>query len=1062
MKKLLQSNEILKSLYHNIRENTAKVAANQQLASRIVSRANISEDEEEKRERAAKIIQRRWRKYKIKEAIVANPYFSYLSLVDQTDEQKLLSAIMFGRHQAELRSGSPDRSENPFIYANAFYHRVDIPSGRLFEALLKQFDVSLETQKQNCILPILQLNTISIEDILEKYPNREKIKIIKNEPCSIELLVIPTDHPAVIKIRSRIMTMGLLATPWEVAVNVKQVDFDYSETTRELKPLSLNPSLPHSRKMLLESEIFDKLNKIARNNSYPTQKLAFCLSKMLAKLPDLSPQGIRRIALMLDMANTFYTYNYPQYAFCVYAIIHEISLGLLSQKDEDFLKESFDGFVAEAKRTLCKSLGLTETQFTHSTFIACPATSGTNAFAIASKIAEKMQTSTGKSPQISVFKPCYYEFLGPSRGNSNADIFVISTGPIVNPEGLTPGIDINYFVKRHIIDKKRAEPVTLIIDATTTLYKNLQLNEEVKALVEAGKLSILVIESHQKFGLLHTDQAQHGRLFGFCAKASYAAEFIQEVKNNARLDFNEHIDMRIGAFISTHCSETLEEVKEQHFTNGALLRNILIQPKLASSQVVWHPDMLTNSDELYFLNSPAVSLKRAVQGIIESRDSFGHYASTKVFVEKQTRMSPSATDDIDCLIEAAQIYVANYYKPEQLFGILFENASAKENLLIDEQIILLAMVNNVLLAKLELGKKETLQLYLILNSTISQCNLLKGRSNFSNILSYQFELQKEITEKESVADNQYFFAAMNSLYRHKIQINDFFFSHIKANSKLTHAITLLDSLALDSQWIDDLIRYPKKLKLILEHGDKLPDCLALTRKLEVCRVTVNLDIVVRLLTDLDANKALDRLVGSGIPLTQRNVPVLVKTEPARFIINPENTLSESKLDALAALSEVLPSSQDFLPLLNKKDFCKTLLMVFNSNNDILFKLKRAPEKYKLAQQSSTAYLEACFTALGKFYSLSDPSPKDKKDLISALNQAKNRFCHDAIGKDRSIFSKNIRLVLMGVVNFCAGLTFGLAHYAHYKMTNRVGFFTQTNSVNKLDETYQGLHKILFP
>ncbi len=72
-----------------------------------------------------------------------------------------------------------------------------------------------------------------------------------------------------------------------------------------------------------------------------------------------------------------------------------------------------------------------------------------------------------------------------------------------------------------MLTKKREKPITIIIDATTTLYKNLKLNDRSLALIKSGKLSILIHESHQKFGLIHTDQVQYGRIFGICSKDSY-------------------------------------------------------------------------------------------------------------------------------------------------------------------------------------------------------------------------------------------------------------------------------------------------------------------------------------------------------------------------------------------------------------------------------------------------------------------------------------------------------------------------------------------------------------
>jgi hypothetical protein len=566
---------------------------------------------------------------------------------------------------------------------------------------------------------------------------------------------VPRKHYAYearIKLEAILGHSGVRPTLWEIAESLEELHLNISP--EKIINIMIDPSLPSCKEQFLTSEIWSKLRITAINDKQcPTKKLAVCLHKMLLDLPDsLNQRAIQRIALMVYMANTSYSQNYPRYAFCIYAIVHEISLALSVKRDESFVKASFDSFLAESKSTFCKALGLAETDLTQAAFIASPALSGTNAFMIAKKIAEQMQTETSQTPQIKLVEPClYYEFkeMIHSTSSKEPDVFVFSTGPIVNPDGLTPGVDINHFVKRNIIDKKRTKPATLILDASTTLYKNLQLNDEVKKLAANGQLSILIIESHQKFGLLHTDQAQHGRMFGLCSEKSFAKNFIKEMQDHARTDFKEHLDMRIGAFISSHCHETLEEIKKQHFTNGTILRNTLAKVKLVDRYVVNHQDMLKNFDELYFFNASfraSVKLEKAIKGIIELRGSFGHYATTLSHVVSHIRICANATDKFDCLIQATQIYLANYYKPEQLLGMLLENARAPEPLSVEEQIISLAMISNILLLnkkKSKILEKRPLELYCAFNNVILRCTLLKGRVNYAEAYNYFYNLKKK-------------------------------------------------------------------------------------------------------------------------------------------------------------------------------------------------------------------------------------------------------------------------------------------------------------------------------
>jgi hypothetical protein len=265
-------------------------------------------------------------------------------------------------------------------------------------------------------------------------------------------------------------------------------------------------------------------------------------------------------------------------------------------------------------------------------------------------------------------------------------------------------------------------------------------------------------------------------------------------------------------------------------------------------------------------------------------------------------------------------------------------------------------------------------------------------------------------------------------------------------------IKLLGEINIKKELVYTLINRPTELATIVDHPNVLT-MLPLVKKLQSANININLDCILELLrTNLnDSQTVLDFALACQFSLTERSVQALIKPQLAQFIISQKNLLTKDKIAVLIALSEVYASYEDFLHLLDNKDFCKAVEFISNSNIDIIYNLKRAPEKYKKAKEHSPAFLKTCFDSLKDFYSNKVASPEDKKALMTAINQAKDNYCLNALGDDHSIFSKMARLVLMGVVNFFAGLTFGVAHLAHYKITHRVGFFTQTNSQSKLEE-----------
>ncbi len=723
-------------------------------------------------EYAAKCVQRMWRKRQLHRKFIQDPYNTYLSMISLNDEQRLLSRVMFGRHAAELPANSKYKTTNPYIHIRAYYHRDDDLPTIFLQQLLRQFQIEPELESVNEYMPVSLLKNTPIEDIIKNHFPLLKapVELIKNVNHSIGLLVIPRcNFGQILKIKEIVRACGVVASPWEIAQNIK----------KELYPEPIGPEiswlddLPETREELKQSRVWEKILKIATSSRHPTRLLAASLVKLVQALPEMPPDAIRRIGLLLELTNTFYEYHYPRYAFCIYVIIHEISLALLKQTDVSFLTDSFSAFISESKKTFLSSFALKEEQIASSHFVALPTLSGTNAYALAMQLARQMQTHTGTEPKIKVCAPSYYEFAHITKKNlteSDADIYILSAGPMVNKDGLTPGVDINHFVTRKMIQKKRNKPLTIIVDATTALYSNLQLTPAVQTLIETGELSIILHESHQKFGLIHSDQAQYGRVLGLCAKRSYAEELIRMMQQNAQYDFNQHVDMRIGAFISSICGSLLEEIKQQHFSNGALLRNLLIESLLSNKDIVTHKDMLPNLNQLYFTTSQHASFNNITRNIIELRDSFGHFSFTKIGVGKYHRISADASDHIDCLILASQIYIAQQYSAEELVSILLMHAQASTSLGLEYQIMALAVLNKISAGLGSLDNINTLELFAAMHYVLEQCACFSGRQYYAQVISYLGSLREELIRQYKPVNPMPFLGAINLLYRTGIKI----------------------------------------------------------------------------------------------------------------------------------------------------------------------------------------------------------------------------------------------------------------------------------------------------
>ncbi len=665
---------------------------------------------------------------------------------------------------------------------------------------------------------------------------------------------------------------------------------------------------------------------------------------------------------------------------------------------------NFERFLEESKHSLTSALGLHDKDLSNATFIASPAMSGTNAFSIAKQIALTMKTQSGFKPTIKQYAPCYYELHTPGfKGSDVPDIFVFSTGPIVNQEGLSPGVDINFFVQEKVIKTGRKIPTTLIVDATTTLYKNLRLNDEVKNLVREGKLSIIVFESHQKFGLLHSDQAQYGRVFCLCGSKMHDAEKLQQIQSNAQSDFDQHLDMRVGAYINYCCQDILEQIKQQHFNNGALFRNILNQANLIFKNIYQHEYMAKNLDELYFV-LPRSLLSR----LIPYRQSFAHYSTTLAKVGEFARLSANASDDIDILLTSARIYL--FMAANGIEKMIYESSRAIGELSESEKIINLAMALTEI-EKPSAGGATQLKLYCALNNILNACQSLRGRDAYEEVARYFYKLQKQII----IPENPDFIYAIQIVYNQNIHR----FQSLKENPALCKFLVTVNQWAppiqLNKDLIDELIQSQELLENILQHKDFFKNS-DLFKNNPHLKISLNANALSSLVTMTDEKKiqCLSRLGKEGIEVDYAILKLIAESHVVDFIENTE-LISKEFISTLSILHEAGINLDDETMKLAKdnEQFRQLLSMVYITNQRILkhLKEKEGGDKYQESLNYTPTYLKACFLAI-KLYA-AQPTPEPEK-LIKSISRANNDYSKEVLSKFRTNLGKVISIILNGL------------------------------------------------
>lgn len=630
---------------------------------------------------AGKRILKFWHTYKLAKQILNDGYPAYLSLLQSSEikqdqrEQKsdtnTLAAIMFGKTIAPVNP--QDANMFPFINPyekNMGYHRTAKVSNIEIAKNLLASSVKKPNFNKYRYIPISLLHTTPIEAVMETYFDqnmKDHISVIKQKGEATGFLRVErtskTKHNDMQFIFS---TSGLIISPWQLAIAATKAKLI---THKEISDSDLNIKIPYLsdiKKLKLSNEMA-ALKSIANHNENPTYFLAKSLYQLILALPekDINPGIVSRIHLFLSMAVMLYKKDYERFSLFVYTIVHEISLIGYEEIAKGRNLLTFEQFKHESIARINDIFDIDESRSTESkeeeknfTFLAAPAMSGSHAYVMALELAKKMTSCN--NPVISVEGRQYFEFdwlHDKTRSTPNADIYIFSSGAMVFDDMMHHGININKIIRAILKQRNNilSKPITLIVDTTTALYKNLSIDNDLKKFIIEGDISILFCESHQKLHLLHTDQAQYGRVFGMLSNKTYSAHMINQFEKAAKQDFDTQLDMNIGAYINYHCSEMLEIIKQKHFENDEIIRHqVPIDYQLKESK---EDNRIDGSIVGFTTCSGENKHSKAAPRIFRKRDSFGHFTTTYSLFKNTTRISANASDEIDTKISANAFYL---------------------------------------------------------------------------------------------------------------------------------------------------------------------------------------------------------------------------------------------------------------------------------------------------------------------------------------------------------------------------------------------------------------------
>jgi hypothetical protein len=204
-----------------------------------------------------------------------------------------------------------------------------------------------------------------------------------------------------------------------------------------------------------------------------------------------------------------------------------------------------------------------------------------------------------------------------------------------------------------------------------------------------------------------------------------------------------HLDMRIAAYLHRHCASILEDIKRKHFNNGEIFRTILAKTAVISELVIPH-DLVLESQN-YFLAWKTAQKTLVFGGVLESRDSFGHFADSTVTIDTIARLSPNASDPIDALMKSSQIYLEQQWPAHlSLLNSLEQEAiNWGDKPTLSQQVVIIAALAQILVKdRGQLRNFHTSRLAQLLAS----CTQLKGREFYNKVTRY-FEEFKQAQQR---------------------------------------------------------------------------------------------------------------------------------------------------------------------------------------------------------------------------------------------------------------------------------------------------------------------------
>ncbi|MCC2667396.1 MAG: hypothetical protein K0S63_1312, partial [Gammaproteobacteria bacterium] len=341
---------------------------------------------------------------------------------------------------------------------------------------------------------------------------------------------------------------GTRRTKWQEAIHRFSVDENRLDNTKTPEGARVLKIFFRSASQILHSKEFMILRTIGYYSKYQNFNFSLhaqelydmltvvCEQPALNNLDFLMPpirerveNNLSRTYLFLSMLVYLYNNNHVKFGALMEPLVHEISLLVLetitiNQKPlinhEQFVQDIQKEFLSSPNAFGTFNINHNR-GYQNIKVIGYPANSGMHAYTLSLYIARIILEINDKINEPHFFSDypayAYYETIGNAskilkiKNNPDLPNIHIINLSVMGYGGHTEGGNINtYLGEASLFDYHKHQVV--IIDATCTDYKHLALEQEFQDLIEEKKLTLIVWESGQKFGLLGTDQAQYGRV----------------------------------------------------------------------------------------------------------------------------------------------------------------------------------------------------------------------------------------------------------------------------------------------------------------------------------------------------------------------------------------------------------------------------------------------------------------------------------------------------------------------------------------------------------------------